>query len=347
MPSTLTLRSIAHHIGAQIHDTSGTANLDAVIIDLVPSNRAGAGMLTFLTNAKYKDEIKRAQPSAVIVNAVQADMEMVQLVHPNAQAAMAKAAQLFDHKIKGFAGQSPLAYVHPSAKVASSAVLYPFCYIEADAVIGERTQVYPQVYVGAGANIGQDCVLFPGAVLMDATIIGDRVTIHGNSVIGSDGFGFAPTATGIEKIPQRGHVRIDNDVEVGALNSIDRATFDETHLSKGCKLDSHVHVAHNVDLGEYSMLCGFAGIAGSSKVGKRYIGAGQSGVSSGLTVGDNVILGAAGALIHDIDKPGEYQGFPAQPSFDWRRQVASLKQLPGLIKKIRLLEQEIEQLKLK
>jgi UDP-3-O-[3-hydroxymyristoyl] glucosamine N-acyltransferase len=163
--------------------------------------------------------------------------------------------------------------------------------------------------------------------------------------LGADGFGFAPTKEGLEKIPQRGKVVLEDEVEVGALTTIDRATFEETRIRKGSKLDSHVHVGHNVDLGERSMLSAFTGIAGSTKIGKGFIAAGQAGVGPGLEIGDHIVVGAQAGLVTSESEPGEYFGMPASRGKHWHKQMLALKQLPELLKTVKKLEHQINALR--
>ena len=167
---------------------------------------------------------------------------------------------------------------------------------------------------------------------MEGSIVGKNATIHAGSVVGGDGFGFHPTDHGIEKMTQRGHVVIEEHVEMGPLATVDRATFDSTRIGRGSKLDSHVHIGHNVQIGENSILCGQVGISGSAHIGKNFIAAGKAGVTPGIHISDNVTLGAKTGVIKNIERSGNYMGFPAQPSFQWRQMVALLKRLPATYK---------------
>ena len=339
---TYKLSELARMIGADLRMPD--AEHDPVISGVATLDQATATQLSFLTNPKFAAKVATTQAAAIIVNTVLPGVAKPLLVSSNPYAAMAKASQVFFQRRHGFEGQSELAYVHPSAKVDPSAILFPFAYVDQGATIGRGSVLYPHTYVGIDATLGTDCILYPSAVVMDHCQLGDRVIVHGGSVVGADGFGYAPTREGIEKIPQIGGVEIGPDCEIGSTSSINRGAYEVTTLGHGVKLDSHVHIAHGVSVGDYSMLCGFAGIAGSNKVGKRYIGAGQSGVAPGIEVCDHVTLGAQGGLITSVDKQGEYHGFPAQPAKDWRRQTVALGRLPELVKTVRKLEQRLADL---
>ncbi|MBP6217965.1 MAG: UDP-3-O-(3-hydroxymyristoyl)glucosamine N-acyltransferase [Oligoflexales bacterium] len=315
------------------------------ITGLCPLNSAEAGHVSFFTNTKFKNDLFQTRASAVIVKSPIENLHIAQLVHSNPQAAMAVAGQLFYKRTHSYSGQSELAFVSSSASVHPTAVLYPFCYVGDSAQIAEQVIIYPQVYVGENCKVGAGSILFPGVVLMAGTQLGQGVMIHGGAVLGGDGFGFAPTGSRLEKIPQTGYVRIDADVEIGSLCSIDRATFEKTHLKQGVKLDSHVHVGHNVEVGENSMLCAQVGIAGSTKIGKNFIAAGQAGIAPGLEVGDGVILGGQCGLTASQELAGEYHGMPAIPAQEWRRQAVLLRKLPELVKEIRELKKEIAEIK--
>lgn len=338
------LHALAQYIDAKIFNPKNRP-LDVEILHLAPLDKAMVGHVSFFTNPKFKNELFSTQATAVIVKTAVEDLDCVQLVHSNPQLAMALVGQLFFSFQHSYHEQSELAVVSPTSQVDPSAILYPFCYIDDKSSIGKNTVIYPQVFIGSGCSIGDNCILFPGVVVMSDCSIGNNAIIHAGTVIGGDGFGFAPGPKGIEKIPQTGRVLIEDDVEIGALCTIDRATFDKTHLKQGVKLDSHVHVGHNVEVGEHSMLCAQVGIAGSTTIGKRFIGAGQAGVGPGLDIGNGIILGAKCGMVTPQSTPGEYHGMPAIPAKEWLKQVALLKRLPELTQTVRRLAKEIEEIK--
>ena len=341
----LKVKDLAKYLGATLYPPKNCEyDLDMRVTNLAPLDTAKVGDVSFLTNPKMRAAAQGSKASVMITPYLYEEIEAIQLVHKNPRAAMTLTSQLFYKPSHSFSGISDLAYVHPSAKVAQEAVLYPFSYVDKNAVIGPGTVVYPQVYIGVGCVIGMDVVLNPGAVLMEGTRIGDRVIVHGGAVLGGDGFGFEPYEEEILKVPQIGSVDIEDEVEIGPLCTIDRATFNKTIVGKGSKLDSQVHIGHNVELGPHSMLCGQVGIAGSTKIGKGFIAAGQSAIGPGLEVADKVVLGPKSGLTQSQKEPGEYMGMPIVPSGEWRRQAMALKKLPELLKKIKKLEKTVEKL---
>lgn len=342
MTITYTLSELAQTIGAELHGPLTSHSL--VIEGVATLEQATAAHLSFLTNPRFAAKVKETNAAAVIVASPIPDFEKPQLVSRNPYAAMAKASQCFFRRQHTFSGQSELAFVHSTAKIAASATIYPFAYIDQGAVIGPDSIVYPHCYVGINAVLGARCLLFPSAVVMEECQLADDVVVHAGAVIGADGFGYAPTREGIEKIPQIGGVIIGAGCEIGSATSVNRGAFENTVLGQGVKLDSHVHVGHGVQIGDFSMLCGLTGIAGSAKLGKRFIGGGQSAVAPGIEVGDHVSLGGKSGLISSTENKGEYIGFPAAPAPEWRRQTVALSKLPELLKTVRQLEQRLAQL---
>lgn len=333
---------MAQTIGAELHGPTAYHSLS--VTGIASLEQAGPDQLSFLTNPRFAAKVRDSQAAAFIVGAIIPDLNKPQLLSRNPYAAMAKASQCFFRRQHAFTGQSELAFVHPSAKVAASATLYPFAYVDQDAVIGPESVLYPHTYVGIKSVLGARCLLFPSAVVMEGCQLADDVVVHGGAVVGADGFGYAPTREGIEKIPQIGGVVIGEACEIGSTSSVNRGAFEDTVLAKGVKLDSQVHVGHGVQIGEYSMLCGLSGVAGSAKIGKRFIGGGQSAVAPGIELGEHISLGAKSGLISSTDNKGEYIGFPAAPAPEWRRQTVALSKLPDLLKTVRQLEQRLAEL---
>jgi UDP-3-O-[3-hydroxymyristoyl] glucosamine N-acyltransferase len=203
------------------------------------------------------------------------------------------------------------------------------------------------VYIGRGTRIGDDCVLHPRAVVRHATRIGDRVVLHSGAVIGDDGFGFVPQGEGYRKIPHIGRVVLEDDVEVGANTTIDRATVGETRIRRGTRIDNLVQIAHNVTIGEYSILCGQVGISGSTEVGRRVTLAGQVGIVGHVRIGDGVKVGAQGGVTKSIADGQEVSGYPALPHSLARRIYASMRQLPTVLQRLRDLTARLETLERK
>lgn len=337
------LTEIVKNIGAELFNPSAF-NENVEIKGVAPLDKAGPEQVSFFTNARFVDQLKHTKAAAVLIHKPHQEIPLLQIVYANTLEALARIGQLFFSYHHAFKGQSPLAYVAESAVVHESVTLYPFAYVDEGAKLSEGVVLYPHTYVGPDTTIGKNSILFPGVVVMSGAEIGDGVIIHGNAVLGGDGFGFAIGKDSICKIPQTGRVVVGSDVEIGSLSNIDRATFDKTSVGASTKIDSMVHLGHNVEIGEQSILCGQVGIAGSVKIGKRFIAGGQAAIGHGVSIGDNVIVGAKCGVIRDIKESGQYHGYPERPANAWRREVALMKNLPELFKRVRELEQKLRSL---
>ena len=339
------IQELAAYLGASLHIPKGQEELVSLeIVDLAPIDIAGRGHVTFLTNPRMSHQVKESKASAIITGQELESAPMAQIVCKNPRLAMSLASQLFYEVKHNYSGSSDMAFIHPDARVDETAVIYPFAYVGEGAIVSKGCYVYPNAYIGEHCAIGENTVIYPGAVLIHGTKIGSNVIVHAGAVLGGDGFGFTPSAEGNVKIPQKGTVLIEDDCEIGPLATIDRATFAQTIVRKGSKLDSQVHIGHNVDLGEHSMLCGQAGVAGSTKIGKRFVAAGQAAIGPGLEIGDNVVLGPRAGLTQSQKNAGEYMGMPVVPANDWRKQAIAIKKLPDLIKKVNQLEKRLAEL---
>ncbi|MCX5692233.1 MAG: UDP-3-O-(3-hydroxymyristoyl)glucosamine N-acyltransferase, partial [Candidatus Omnitrophica bacterium] len=211
--------------------------------------------------------------------------------------------------------------------------------------IKDNTILYAGVYVGHHSKIGKDCIIYPYVIIRERVTIGDKVVIHGGTVIGSDGFGFSTVQGVHHRIPQIGTVIIEDDVEIGANVTIDRARFDKTIIKKGTKIDNLVQIAHNVSIGENSIIVAQSGISGSANIGKNVTIAGQSGVIGHISIGDNVVVAAQAGVTKSIPPNTCVSGYPAKPHILAKRIHALTQNLPGLFKKVKQLEEEIEKLK--
>ncbi|HKK32412.1 MAG TPA: UDP-3-O-(3-hydroxymyristoyl)glucosamine N-acyltransferase, partial [Desulfomicrobiaceae bacterium] len=230
---------------------------------------------------------------------------------------------------------------HPEASVPDSATIGPNVFIGAGAEIGPDTTLFPGCYVGEECRVGQGCTLYPNAVLMAGTEVGDRVTLHAGVVLGSDGFGFAQSQNGMEKFPQIGRVVVEDDVEIGANSTIDRAALGETRIGQGTKIDNLVQLGHNVQVGKNSIIVAQVGVAGSTTIGEQVILAGQVGVAGHLTIGDKCRVGAKSGIGKDL-KPGtDVSGIPAMPHGTYLRASTTLPKLPDMVRRIRKLEKEL------
>jgi UDP-3-O-[3-hydroxymyristoyl] glucosamine N-acyltransferase len=332
---------LAGRLGAQFIPGSGG---DVDLSGLAPLDAAGPSQVTFLTNPKYEAQLQTSKAGVVIIAKNTPGLAMGQIVHENPHYAFARTAQLFVRPHQDFTGISEQAFVAKTARLGKNVTIYPFAYIGSDAVIGDNVTVYANAYIGSGSQISDDCIIHPNVVVAHGSRIGRRVIVNAGAVVGADGFGFAPGKDDIAKVPQVGIVVLEDDVEIGSLCNIDRGALTETRIKRGTKLDSLVHVAHNVVIGENCMLCGQTGIAGSARIGNWVITAGQTAINGHIKVGDRIHLGARGVIDNDLLEAGAYHGFPAKPSRTHWREQASIAKIPDLIREVRELREKVREL---
>lgn len=343
-----TLRELAGLVGG---DIAGDEN---VIINGVASiDTAKEGDITFIAGPKYIAGISGTKASAIIASpeikerhglsaAAQAGRNFLYVKNP--YLAFAKMLAFFNPPALPYQGIYPGAYIHHTAEIGSSVSIYPYVYIDEGANIGDRAVLYPGVYIGRGASIGDDTVLYSNVSVREGCCIGKRVIIHCNSVVGSDGFGFAKDGSTYHKISQIGIVRIEDDVEVGACVTIDRATLGETVVGRGTKIDNLAQIAHNVTIGENSIIVAQVGIAGSTKIGNRVTLAGQVGVAGHIEITDDVVIGSQSGVAQDVKQKGVFSGTPAIPHMEWLKAQNIFAKLPEMRKKILELEKKVKEL---
>jgi UDP-3-O-[3-hydroxymyristoyl] glucosamine N-acyltransferase len=333
----LTTGELAAQLGAALEGAAavelrGVADLRA----------AGPGQVSFAGNPKYLAEVAASRAAAVIVpqEAKIVSPQPVLLRVADADAAFAAACALFaPPPVVLPRGVHPQACVSPQAQLGADVSIGAFAVVEAGAVIGAGTTLYPQTYVGHGARLGTGCLLYPFASVRERCVLGERVILHNGVVIGSDGFGYTVDAQGVRtKIPQTGIVVLEDDVEVGANSAIDRARFGETRVGRGTKIDNLVQIGHNCLIGEHSVLCGQAGLAGTCTLGKRVICAGQVGLAGHLTVGDGAVIGAQAGVPKDLPGGQMYLGSPAVPRLEFGKSLAHVTGIPKLKDKLKELE---------
>jgi UDP-3-O-[3-hydroxymyristoyl] glucosamine N-acyltransferase len=306
---------------------------------------AREGELTFLANPRYEPYLDQTQASAVIVAENHKNCGKPLIQNANPYLAFLKAVRFFQGE-----GPRPAPGPHPSAVVAAGAVLDPSAsvgpcaVVEAGAVIGPRSIVQAGCYVGAGARIGADCLLYPNVTLRETCEIGDRVIVHSGVVIGSDGFGFVRDGDIHRKLPQVGNVVIEDDVELGACVTIDRATTGTTRIGAGTKIDNLVQIAHNVQVGRNCIIVAQVGISGSTKLGDHVVLAGQVGVVGHIEIGAGAMIGAKSGVSNSVEPGEKLFGSPARPFAQAKRIEASLKYLPELIHTVRRLKRRVEEL---
>ncbi|NQS99608.1 MAG: UDP-3-O-(3-hydroxymyristoyl)glucosamine N-acyltransferase [Candidatus Omnitrophica bacterium] len=304
---------------------------------------AKSGEIAFVANSKYLPLIDETDASAIITSrdVEQAAKPIVRAENPSL--AFAKVVSLFaPNTLKRPQGIHPTAVIGENVKLGEAVAIQAYCVIEDGAQIGAGTLLYAGVYVGQHTKIGNDCTLYPYVSIRERINIGDRVVIHNGSVIGSDGFGFAKVKEMHHKIPQIGTVVIEDDVEIGANVTIDRARFDKTLIGRGTKIDNLVQIAHNVVINENSIVVAQAGISGSTVIGKNVTLAGQAGIVGHISIGDNSVVAAQAGVTKSVPADTCVSGYPAKPHQIAKRINACIQKLPDLFKKVTDLEKKIK-----
>ena len=265
--------------------------------------------------------------------------------HKNPRAALVSVLPLFERRKKEMPGIHPSAQISDGAVIGESVSIGPCCVVSDGASIGDGTVLQGSVFVGCGADIGSDCRIESGVSIQDYVEIGDRVTIHSGCAVGCDGFGFVPDGSGgWAKIPQIGRVVIEDDVEIGANVSIDRATFGVTRVRRGAKIGAVTHIAHNCDIGEDSMIVGFVGLGGSIKIGKNAVVAGMVGIADHVTIGDNVTIAGRSGVTKNIGDGLTVSGFPAREHMEENRHQAALRRVPSYSERLKRVERALDEL---
>jgi UDP-3-O-[3-hydroxymyristoyl] glucosamine N-acyltransferase len=308
------------------------------------------GALSFLANPKYENYIYSTESSVVLVNrsfVPSAEIKATLIKVDNAYESFASLLRLVDQARPRKKGIHPSAFIEPSATVGPDSYVGPFAYIGENVKMGEGCSVYPNVYVGDNVKLGKNCTLNPGVTIYHECVIGDNCLIHAGSVIGSDGFGFAPQSENeYAKIPQLGNVVLEDNVEIGANVTIDRATMGSTIIRKGVKLDNLIQIGHNVEIGENTVMAAQVGIAGSSKVGKNCMFGGQAGVAGHIRIAPGTKIGAQAGIGGDVKE--ENTVIIGSPAFDFKAYMKSsvvFRKLPDLKIKVEKIEKDIESLK--
>ncbi len=339
-----TAKQIAEFIqGTIVGDENAKVHTFAKIEEGVP------GAISFLSNPKYIHYIYDTQASIVLVNK---DFEPEHPVSPtlirvdNAYESLAKLLALYESMKPKRTGIDPLAYVAPTAKIGKDVYLAPFSAVGDHAEIGDGTELHPHATVGSGAKVGKNCILYANTTVYHDCRVGNNCILHAGSVIGADGFGFAPSAEGYEKIPQIGIAILEDNVEVGANSCVDRATMGATIVHSGVKIDNLVQVAHNVEVGSHTVMCAQVGVAGSTKIGEWCVFAGQVGIAGHAVIGDKVTSGAQAGIAGSIRKGHvTVQGSPAIDAKNFARSSVVYKNLPEMYADVNRMKKEIEELK--
>jgi UDP-3-O-[3-hydroxymyristoyl] glucosamine N-acyltransferase len=331
-----TLGELARQVGGELQGDSELRISGVAGIEEAQSNE-----ISFVVGPKYVGKAHESKAGALIVPPKLRDLNKSLIITDNPYLAFAKILSIFAPKPRPPLGVSSKAHIGAEVKLGDNVCIHPNVYLGDSAVLGNRVTLHGGVYVGSEVCIGNDSIIYPNVTILDRCIIGDRVIIHSGTVVGSDGFGFAQDGTSYFKIPQVGIVHIDDDVEIGANCTIDRATMGKTWIQRGAKIDNLVQIAHNVVLGEDSIIIAQVGISGSTKVGKNVILAGQVGVTGHLEIGDNVRVGAQSGIAKSIPPGQTVSGSPAISHRTWLKNCQILSRLPELRKKILSLEKRL------
>jgi UDP-3-O-[3-hydroxymyristoyl] glucosamine N-acyltransferase len=334
-----TTHSIARHLGLSYQGE------DFEITGCNTLERATEKEISFLANPKYAKLVSSARAGALVMAAEQAGKRNNVFVSNNPYYDFSRIVQLFAHPQGCLQGQSQLAFIHPQSHVSPEATVYPFAFIGPNVSIGKGTTVFSNVYIGEECSIGSDCVISSNCSLMAGSSLGDRVILHSGVVIGSDGFGFASSEETMHKVPQIGKVIIEDDVEIGANSTVDRAALGETRIGQGTKIDNLVQIGHNVQVGKGSIIVAQVGIAGSSSLGEKVVLAGQVGVAGHLHIGDGCRVGAQSGINKSIPARTDVSGSPAMPHRQYLRCAAVHQKLPDIYQRMKTLEAEMASLR--
>ena len=333
------LKELAQHVGGTLVgdgevEISGVASID----------EAQPGEITFIANPKYLRKLRETSAYAIIVTKEVQSTDKSLICTADPHLAFVKILTLFSAKPYQPKGIDPNARISPTARLGKDLTIYPYVYIGDRCRIEDRVTLYPGVYVGEDSVIGEDSVLHPNVSLYSGSVIGKRVILHSGVVIGADGFGYVKNGKKNVKIPQVGIVIIEDDVEVGANSTIDRAALGQTIIRRGVKIDNLVQVAHNVEIGEDSIIVAQVGIAGSTKIGKNVILAGQVGVAGHIEIGDNVQVGGQSGVGQGLPSDQAFSGSPAFPHREWLRAVNIFQKLPEMKKSLIRIEKRLKEL---
>ncbi len=334
----ITLADLARKLGGVLD-----GDPEVTVSGVAPLNMAGPDQISFLANHKYVSFIETTSAAGVIVSmeAQAFDQNIIRVKDPYLGFAM--AMELLYSEPYEAAGISDDAFVHPKAWIGDEPSIHPFAVVSRDARIGCRVTLMPGVYVGPGVTVGDDTTLHPNVVLEKNVLVGNSVIIHAGTVVGSDGFGFAREGNHHKKIIHAGTVRIEDDVEIGAGCTIDRAVMGETVIGRGSKLDNLIQVGHNVRIGPNCIFAAQAGIAGSAEIQNNVTMAGQSGVAGHITVGSGAVVMGKASVFKDVPPEAHVAGTPAIDVKNWRKAAAVFARLDDLRKRVSRLEKELKE----
>ena len=336
---------------AQIINGRVEGNADASVSSFGKIEEAKPGQISFLANPKYEDFIYTTGASIIIINEsfeLKQPIDATLIRVPDAYSAFAILLDQYQQiKAQMLTGIQQPVYIHATAKTGDNVFIGAFAYLGENVIVGNGTKIYPGAYLGNGVTIGENTTIHPGVKIYHECIIGSNVVIHAGTVIGSDGFGFAPQADGrYKKVPQIGNVIIEDHVEIGANSTIDRATIGSTIIRAGVKLDNLLQIAHNVEVGNNTVIAAQTGVSGSTKIGKNVMIGGQAGFAGHITIADGTKINGKSGVTKSIKKPNtSVNGNPAVDFTTSLRNQALVRDLPQLEKRIKELENFIKELK--
>jgi UDP-3-O-[3-hydroxymyristoyl] glucosamine N-acyltransferase len=335
-----TLGELAKLVAADVKGDAGTRVTGvASLEDAEPEH------VSFVAHSRYASLAVTSRAGVLIVDASHSELKRPLLVCRNPYLTFARVAQLFAEPPRIPAGVHTSAHIGTGTEFGEEVAVGPLACVGSHCSIGSRTMIFGGVHIGAHVSIGAECVIYPGAVILDRCQLGRRVIVHSGAVIGSDGFGYAQDEQGHHvKIPQMGIVQIDDDVEIGANSTIDRATLGKTWIRRGTKIDNQVQIAHNVVVGEHSALVAQVGIAGSAQLGNHVLLAGQTGVNGHISIGDRARVAAKSAVAHSVAAGEEMLGIPAVPIKEWMRTYGNIRRLPQMRNQLRELAEKVKEL---
>ncbi len=337
-----TVQQIADYLKGTVE---GDATLKVSELSKIEEGRQGT--LTFLSNPKYTQYLYTTQASACLVNkdfVAEKELTTTLIRVDNAYECLARLLALAESVKPRKQGISAKAEIDETAKIGENVYIGAFVVIGAGVAVGDNVQIYPNTVIDDNVTIGEDTVIYAGVKIYEGCRVGKRCVLHAGAVVGSDGFGHAPDSEGhYHKIPQIGNVVIEDDVELGANTTIDRATMGATIIRRGVKIDNLVQIAHNVEVGEDTVIAAQSGIAGSTCIGKRCMLGGQVGISGHINIADGSIFGAQSGVPGNIKEPNQiWQGYPVMPIMRFRRLTVLQKQLPDLSRRVQELEKKIK-----
>ncbi len=339
----ISLAKLAELVGGSV---SGDPSIS--VSGVAPLDLADAEHIAFLANPKYLGKLAGCKAAAIIAHpSLDGTVETTLLLVDNPYLAFAKILTYFESVPHVGEGVMAGAHVHRDAMIGEDVTISPGCVVCAGAKIGRGTCLQPNVVVGVDSIIGEDCLLHANVTIREKCVIGNRVIIQPGAVVGADGFGFAPDGEAYYKIPQAGHVVIEDDVEIGACSCIDRGTLGETRVCRGVKIDNLVQVAHNVVVGEDTILVSQVGIAGSTVIGNHCTFGGQAAVAGHIMIGENVTLAARGGISNNVEANQSLAGVPAMPHREWLRSAMTVQHLPEMRRELSKLKNQVEELQRK